>query len=147
MPSTHSVHDLELAVQDLWAHRPQDNKGGYVKSLVYADKPQAPEHLEDNIRRVIADIRQQMLEKVIENWTSISDYIRSSRGSHMPEIIFEICFGRVVSLKQNTQRSVPKQAWMKADDDDEARHESLPSMGFEHQICGVEVQYATTLDK
>ncbi|GFW66205.1 uncharacterized protein TNCV_1711041 [Trichonephila clavipes] len=28
----------------------------YVKSLVYADTPQALDHLEDNIRRVIADI-------------------------------------------------------------------------------------------
>ncbi|GFX13878.1 putative LOC100569746 [Trichonephila clavipes] len=35
----------------------------YVKSLVYADKPQTLDHLEDNIRRVIADIRPQMLEK------------------------------------------------------------------------------------
>ncbi|GFW64566.1 uncharacterized protein TNCV_3513881 [Trichonephila clavipes] len=35
---------------------------GYVKSLVYADKPQTLDHLEDNIRRVIAYIRQQMLE-------------------------------------------------------------------------------------
>ncbi|GFU99910.1 transposable element Tc3 transposase [Trichonephila clavipes] len=61
---------------------------GYVKSLVYADKPQTLDHLEDNIRRVIADIRPQMLEKVIENWTSRLDYIRASRGSHMPEIIF-----------------------------------------------------------
>ncbi|GFX02367.1 putative transposable element [Trichonephila clavipes] len=43
---------------------------GYVKSLVYADKPQTLDHLEDNIRRVIADIRPQMLEKVIENWTT-----------------------------------------------------------------------------
>ncbi|GFT99190.1 putative transposable element [Trichonephila clavipes] len=43
---------------------------GYVNSLVYADKPQTLDHLEDNIRRVIADIRPQMLEKVIENWTS-----------------------------------------------------------------------------
>ncbi|GFW43037.1 uncharacterized protein TNCV_1474331 [Trichonephila clavipes] len=43
---------------------------GSVKSLVYADKPQTLDHLEDNIRRVIADIRPQMLEKVIENWTS-----------------------------------------------------------------------------
>ncbi|GFW23292.1 heat shock 70kDa protein 8 [Trichonephila clavipes] len=42
----------------------------YVKSLVYADKPQTLDHLEDNIRRVIADIRPQMLEKVIENWTT-----------------------------------------------------------------------------
>ncbi|GFX13332.1 putative DD41D transposase [Trichonephila clavipes] len=36
---------------------------GYVKSLVYADKPQTLDHLEDNIRRVIADIRPKMLEK------------------------------------------------------------------------------------
>ncbi|GFS83144.1 putative transposable element [Trichonephila clavipes] len=43
---------------------------GYVKSLVYADKPQTLDHLEDNIRRVIADIWPQMLEKVIENWTT-----------------------------------------------------------------------------
>ncbi|GFT13802.1 putative LOC100569746 [Trichonephila clavipes] len=63
---------------------------GYVKSLVYADKPQTLGHLEDNIRRVIADIRPQMLEKVIENWTSRLDYIRASRGSHMPEIIFKM---------------------------------------------------------
>ncbi|GFV13536.1 uncharacterized protein TNCV_67391 [Trichonephila clavipes] len=63
---------------------------GYVKSLVYADKPQMLDHLEDNIRRVIVDIRPQMLEKVIENWTSRLDYIRASRGSPMPEIIFKI---------------------------------------------------------
>ncbi|GFV96450.1 putative DD41D transposase [Trichonephila clavipes] len=63
---------------------------GYVKSLVYADKPQTLDHLEDNIRRVIVDIRPQMLEKVIENWTSRLDYIRASRGSRMPEIIFKM---------------------------------------------------------
>ncbi|GFU78868.1 putative transposable element [Trichonephila clavipes] len=63
---------------------------GYVKSLVYADKPQTLDHLEDNICRVIADIRPQMLEKVIENWTTRLDYIRASRGSHMPEIIFKM---------------------------------------------------------
>ncbi|GFV06452.1 transposable element Tc3 transposase [Trichonephila clavipes] len=63
---------------------------GYVKSLVYVDKPQTLDHFEDNIRRVIADIRPQMLEKVIENWMSRLDYIRASRGNHMPEIIFKI---------------------------------------------------------
>ncbi|GFU45912.1 uncharacterized protein TNCV_5102171 [Trichonephila clavipes] len=46
---------------------------GYVKSLVYADKPQTLDPLEDNIRRVIADIRPQMLEKSSRNgrpdWT------------------------------------------------------------------------------
>ncbi|GFW26686.1 uncharacterized protein TNCV_2850761 [Trichonephila clavipes] len=45
----------------------------YVKSLVYADKPQTLDHLENIIRRVIADIRPQILEKVIENWTSRLD--------------------------------------------------------------------------
>ncbi|GFS96924.1 hypothetical protein TNCV_4177951 [Trichonephila clavipes] len=63
---------------------------GYVKSLVYADKLQTLDHLEDNIHRVIADIRPQMLEKVIENWTSRLDYIRASRGSPMPEVIFKM---------------------------------------------------------
>ncbi|GFV62059.1 uncharacterized protein TNCV_4108621 [Trichonephila clavipes] len=63
---------------------------GYVKSLVYADKPQTLDHLEDNICRVIVDIRPQMLEKVIENLTSRLDYIRASRGSPMPEIIFKM---------------------------------------------------------
>ncbi|GFW91094.1 transposable element Tcb1 transposase [Trichonephila clavipes] len=32
MPSCHSVHDLELAVQDLWAHLPQDN----ISCLIYS---------------------------------------------------------------------------------------------------------------
>ncbi|GFX59360.1 putative DD41D transposase [Trichonephila clavipes] len=62
---------------------------GYVKSLVYTDKPQTLDNLEDNICRVIADLRPQM-EKVIENWTSRLDYIRASRGSHMQEIIFKM---------------------------------------------------------
>ncbi|GFY04105.1 transposase [Trichonephila clavipes] len=63
---------------------------GYVKSLVYADKPQTLDHLEDNVRRVIADTRPQMLEKAIENWTSRLDYIRASSGNPMPEIIFKM---------------------------------------------------------
>ncbi|GFW10693.1 uncharacterized protein TNCV_4918121 [Trichonephila clavipes] len=63
---------------------------GYVKSLVYADKPLTIDYLEVIILRVIADIRPQMLEKVIENWTSRLDYIRASRGRHMPEIIFKL---------------------------------------------------------
>ncbi|GFX50360.1 hypothetical protein TNCV_338951 [Trichonephila clavipes] len=65
-------------------------KGVFLESLVYADNPQTLDYLEDNIRPVIADIRPQMLEKVIENWTSRLDYIRASRGSHMPEIIFKM---------------------------------------------------------
>ncbi|GFW83829.1 transposase [Trichonephila clavipes] len=43
--------DLTPLVYFLW---------GYVKSLVYAYKPETLYHLDDNIRRVIADIRSQM---------------------------------------------------------------------------------------
>ncbi|GFU88093.1 uncharacterized protein TNCV_1336621 [Trichonephila clavipes] len=55
--------DLTLLDYFLW---------GYVKSLVYADKPHTLVHLEDNICRVISDVRPQMLEKVIErpDWTT-----------------------------------------------------------------------------
>ncbi|GFU61073.1 transposable element Tc3 transposase [Trichonephila clavipes] len=63
---------------------------GYVKSLVHVDKPQTLDHLEDNIRRVIADIRPQMLGKVIEILTSRLEYIRASRGSPMPKIKFKM---------------------------------------------------------
>ncbi|GFY32411.1 putative LOC100569746 [Trichonephila clavipes] len=63
---------------------------GYVKSLVYADKRQTLDHLEDNICRVIADIRPQMLEKVFGNWTSRLNYIRANRDRHIPEIIFKM---------------------------------------------------------
>ncbi|GFS86349.1 uncharacterized protein TNCV_1681071 [Trichonephila clavipes] len=63
--------------------------------------PQTLDHLEDNIRRVIADIRPQMLEKVIENWTSRFDYIRASRGSPMTEFIFKL----EIRLEQILQKS------------------------------------------
>ncbi|GFV63531.1 transposable element Tcb2 transposase [Trichonephila clavipes] len=33
MPSCHSGHDLELAVQDLWAHLPQDNIRCLINSM------------------------------------------------------------------------------------------------------------------
>ncbi|GFS88972.1 DUF4817 domain-containing protein [Trichonephila clavipes] len=46
-----------------WPPRSCDLTPLVIKSLVYAVKPQMLDHLEDNIRRVIADIRPQMLEK------------------------------------------------------------------------------------
>lgn len=62
---------------------------GYVKSLVYVDKPQTLERLENNICRVISNIRPQMLERVVENWTSRMPFIQAGRGAHMPEIVFK----------------------------------------------------------
>ncbi|GFU47163.1 transposable element Tcb2 transposase [Trichonephila clavipes] len=33
VPSCHSIHDLELAVQDLWAHLPEDNIWCLINSM------------------------------------------------------------------------------------------------------------------
>ncbi|GFX56833.1 transposable element Tc3 transposase [Trichonephila clavipes] len=89
-----NIHDVQEAVVPTrrrnMSHSSCHNRFIERHSLVYADKPQTLDHLEDNIRCVIADIRPQMLEKVIENWTSRLDYIRASRGSPMPEIIFKM---------------------------------------------------------
>ncbi|GFW66383.1 uncharacterized protein TNCV_3433451 [Trichonephila clavipes] len=79
---------------------------GYVKLLVYADKPQTLDRLEDNIRRVIAYIRPQRLEKVIHYWTSRLDYIRASRGSPMPEIIFKM-YGGITSNRRRYMVQTP----------------------------------------
>ncbi|GFU75831.1 transposable element Tcb2 transposase [Trichonephila clavipes] len=83
---------LIRALTEEWDKLPQQLLDNVVQSmsLVYADKPQTLGHLEDNIRRVIADIRPQMLEKSHRKLTSRLDYIRPSRGSPMPEIIFKM---------------------------------------------------------
>ncbi|GFU41625.1 DUF4817 domain-containing protein [Trichonephila clavipes] len=63
---------------------------GYVKSLVYEDKLQTLDHLEDNIRAVLLPIYGHKCWKIIENWPSRLAYIQASRGSHMPKIIFKM---------------------------------------------------------
>ncbi|GFX07956.1 hypothetical protein TNCV_4162251 [Trichonephila clavipes] len=89
--NNHDVQELWFLQDGAACHTARaTNRFIEIHSLVYADKPQTLDHLEDSIRRVIADIRPQMLEKVIENWTSRLDYIRASRGSPMPEIIFKM---------------------------------------------------------
>lgn len=62
---------------------------GYVKSLVYADKPANIDALEHNITRTIADISPQLLEKVVGNWIDRMRFVRRSRGGHLTEIIFK----------------------------------------------------------
>ena len=61
----------------------------YVKSLVYADKPKTIDALEDNNRRAIADIQLQLLQKVVDNFTSRLGFIRATSGGHFPKIVFQ----------------------------------------------------------
>ena len=42
---------------------------GFVKSMVYPDKPIILEVLEVNINRTINKIKPEILEKVVKNWT------------------------------------------------------------------------------
>ena len=57
---------------------------------VYADKPKTiDDDLEDNIRRVIANVRPQMLKNVIENSRTFRlDYVRNSRGGQIPKNLY-----------------------------------------------------------
>ncbi|GFT06055.1 hypothetical protein TNCV_1594851 [Trichonephila clavipes] len=109
--------------------------------MVYADKLQKLGHLEDNIRLVIADIRPQMLEKVIENWTSRLDYIRASRGSHMPEFISKIVDKKTETIEGN--QALPKLTRLIVPSlncgsgDMCCRHYIVPSGNFAELICTV----------
>ena len=61
---------------------------GYLKSLVYANKPTTLEELEDNIRTVIASVTPQTLDRVIENWTQRLDQCKRSRGGYLSQVLF-----------------------------------------------------------
>ncbi|GFW34227.1 hypothetical protein TNCV_384431 [Trichonephila clavipes] len=56
MPSCHSVHDLELAVQDLWAHLPQNHirclKNSMQDRLAVGKRRENTSHLHDSKARL-----------------------------------------------------------------------------------------------
>ena len=56
---------------------------GYVKSLVYVDRPTTLDALKANIMGVINEIKPKLLEKVTKNWTDRLAFVKSSRGGHM----------------------------------------------------------------
>ena len=57
--------------------------------MVYADKPTTLKALEANINRAINEIRPEILDKVVKNWTDRMRLVTISHGGHMPEIIFK----------------------------------------------------------
>lgn len=62
---------------------------GYVKSLVYSNKPTTLAQLETNINRAIAEIQPDLLRKVIQNWTARIYQCKRSRGGHLNDVIFK----------------------------------------------------------
>ncbi|XP_050310837.1 uncharacterized protein LOC126747933 [Anthonomus grandis grandis] len=61
---------------------------GYVKSQVYADKPETIAALRANIIRVLGQVDAEMCGKVLENWTMRMHAVQRSRGGHLNDIIF-----------------------------------------------------------
>ena len=72
-------YDLTLLDYFLW---------GYVKSLVYADKPRTVARFKDNTVRIIHEIEPQLCEKIIENWVTRIRAIQRNRGGHLNDIVF-----------------------------------------------------------
>ncbi|GFU55091.1 transposable element Tcb2 transposase [Trichonephila clavipes] len=64
MSSCHSVHDLELAVQDLWAHLPQDNIRLFKKGNSYREIAKIVDRSHSCVQKIIGRFKSDGL---IEN--------------------------------------------------------------------------------
>ncbi|CAI6355943.1 unnamed protein product [Macrosiphum euphorbiae] len=61
---------------------------GYLKSQVYANKPQTIDALKVNIINTIKQIQPDLCNKVTENWTTRIRATKQSRGGHLNDVIF-----------------------------------------------------------
>lgn len=62
---------------------------GYLKSLVYSDRPRTLDQLRENIRQAINNIPVMMLERVVENFRNRLTQCTNNGGSHLTDIIFK----------------------------------------------------------
>ena len=62
---------------------------GYLKSLVYKDRPHTLEHLQNNIKTEIANIPVDMLEKVDKSFRNRLHQCINNGGKHLKDIIFK----------------------------------------------------------
>jgi hypothetical protein len=60
----------------------------FVKSRVYANKPQTIPELKAEIGRVIGEIEPQLCENIIENFVKRGKVCQQSRGGHLSDIAF-----------------------------------------------------------
>lgn len=61
---------------------------GFLKSMVYANKPTTTQALKEEIGRCINEIPQHLCKKVIENFIKRSRVCQQSRGGHLHDILF-----------------------------------------------------------
>ena len=61
---------------------------GFVKSRVYANKPQIIPELKVEIRRVVCEIEPQLCGNVIESFVKRARVCQQSRGGHLWDIVF-----------------------------------------------------------
>lgn len=62
---------------------------GYLKSIVYTDRPRTLNHLKDNIREAIANIPIDMLERVQRSFENRVSQCIENGGHHLSDIIFK----------------------------------------------------------
>ncbi|KAG5314894.1 MOS1T transposase, partial [Pseudoatta argentina] len=70
----------------------QKRKGflwGYLKSLVYVDRPRTIDHLKNNIHDAIANIPIDMLRRVDENFNKRLNQCMRDGGRHLTDVIFK----------------------------------------------------------
>jgi hypothetical protein len=61
---------------------------GFVKSRVYANKPQTIPELKVEIRRVIGEIEPQLCRNVIKSFVKRARVRQQSHGGHLSDIVF-----------------------------------------------------------
>lgn len=62
---------------------------GYLKSLVYQNRPNTLDDLRNNIRAVIDNIPVDMLERVIQNFRNRLNQCIDNGGRHLQDIVFK----------------------------------------------------------
>jgi hypothetical protein len=62
---------------------------GYLKSIVYNDRPRTLDHLKNNIRQAIANILVNMLESVERIFRSTLTQCIDNNERHLHDIVFE----------------------------------------------------------
>lgn len=61
---------------------------GFLKSQVYANKPQNTAVFKANITHAIGLIQPDLYARVMENWTFRLRYTQRSRGGHLNDVLF-----------------------------------------------------------